>query len=390
MNSNQNFTTPSAEESRMMRLTCEWKPEEDHSFNFDDLIVDDEIFVAVDQSAVDQSVVVVQSEADVFNALYGTHYTQENFDKFTNYREHYGKPNGLTVEDAIEYIQTCHCCNEQLDTFAGEYCSGGCHNHVEELGLPCFRGAGCLICNKQSFMRYCLDTSASSPEPTPTFCSDECLFAGNIYDDDKTIPDFILEVTQFNQECETAFCHCSFEKLKLYADQMNITAKDAVYYSQQCHCCGNLNEQRTTDEFRPYCSERCRAGIEDYGHQCIHIIKNGHCLICDNMTHDPSDFDGVPNHPCDDCSSELTYPPFEYCLDDLIDDIERINCVCNDCFCRNSKYRRMYFRTYPLKNHPCHNPLVSAIYCCNELQVYNQIDDLQVWRDMRQYMMTNY
>jgi hypothetical protein len=204
------------------------------------------------------------------------------------------------------------------------------------------------------------------------------------------MPDFILEVTQFNQECETAFCHCSFEKLKMYADQMNITAKDAVYYSQQCHCCGNLNEQRTTDEFRPYCSERCRAGIEDYGHQCIHIIKNGHCLICDNMTHDLSDFNGVPNHPCDDCSSKLTYPPFEYCLDDLIDDIERINCVCNDCFCRNSKYRRMYFRTYPLKNHPCHNPLVSAIYCCNELQVYNQIDDLQVWRDMRQYMMTTY
>lgn len=218
-------------------ITGEWKyEEEDHSFNFDKLIIDidEEIFV------YDQDETFHQSEADEFNALYGTHYTQENLKKFTNYREHYG----LEVEDAIDYVQTCHCCNEQLDIFAGEYCSGGCHNHVEELGLPCFRGAECLICNNDTF----------------------------------------------------------------------------------------------------------------------------------------------PQQQCDDCSSEITYQPFEYYYDDEIHNVDSIHYVCNACFCRNSNYCRRHVRTYPIRDHPCHNPLANAIYCCNELQVYNQINDLQVWSDLYQYM----
>jgi len=145
-----------------LRMTCEWKPEPVHSFNFDNLILDElempslessrELFCDDDELYVthytqeDYSLLVDdQSEANEFNVLYGTHYTQEDFEKFIIYREHYG----IEVEDAIDYVQTCHCCNEQLDIFAGEYCSGGCHNHVEELGLPCFRGAECLICNRE-------------------------------------------------------------------------------------------------------------------------------------------------------------------------------------------------------------------------------------------------
>jgi hypothetical protein len=131
----------SYESEKNLRLTCEWQPEPEHSFNFDDLIVDEEIFV-VDQLDVDPSEFDDQSEANEFNVLYGTHYTKENLEKFIIYREHYG----LAIEDAIDYVQSCHCCDHQLEIFAGEYCSGGCHNHVEELGLPCFRGAGCLIC----------------------------------------------------------------------------------------------------------------------------------------------------------------------------------------------------------------------------------------------------
>lgn len=208
--------------------------EQDISFNLDKLIIDEEIFV------YDQDETFHQSEADEFNALYGTHYTQENLEKFTNYREHYG----LEVEDAIDYIQTCHCCNEQLDIFAGEYCSGGCHNHVEELELPCFRGTDCLICNNDTF----------------------------------------------------------------------------------------------------------------------------------------------PLQPCDDCSSEITYQPFEYYYDDEIHNVESIHYVCNACFCRNSNYRRRHVSTYPIRDHPCHNPLVNAIYCFNELQVYTKIYDLQVLSDLYQYM----
>jgi endogenous inhibitor of DNA gyrase (YacG/DUF329 family) len=388
MNSNQEFTNPDLSDETLVsesRLTCEWKPEydDDPQFNFDNLIVDELEMPSLESSRE------LFCEADRFNALYGTHYPQEDLEKFTNYREHYGltEHNGVTTEEVIEYIQTCHCCNEQLETFAGEYCSGGCHNHVEELGLPCFRGDSCLICNKESMCHCCGTDSWDGPWLSKTFCSDRCLQVGNFHND-KTIPvpDFLQEVTQFNDEFGTAFCQYSFQKLKMYADQMNITAKDAVCYSQQCHCCGKFNEQRTAEQFRPYCSERCRAGIEDYGHDCIHTIKNGDCLICENASLDHPYFIGVPKHPCDDCSSELTHAPFEYYVVDEIYNIESIQCVCNTCFCRNSNYRRRHVRSYPRKNLACHNPLVSTIDCCNELKVYNQVDDLLVWQDLCQYM----
>ena len=222
-----NYNQDTNEFEKNSRLTCEWKSEEEgHSFNFDE-----EIFVYDQDEAFDQD------EANEFNAVYGTHYTQENLEKFIIYREHYG----LEVEDAIDYVQSCHCCDEQLDIFAGEYCSGGCHNHVEELGLPCFRGVSCLICNREPF----------------------------------------------------------------------------------------------------------------------------------------------PQNQCDDCSSEIMYPPFEYYYDDEIHNVDSIHYVCNACFCRNSNYSRRHVGTYPIRDHPCHNPLVSAIYCCNQ---FTQMDDLRVWSDLYQYM----
>lgn len=107
------------------------------NFNFDYLIIDEDDMPTLESSRE------LFCEADKFNDYYGTHYTPENLDKFNDYQFHYN----LEIEDAIVYIQTCHCCNEQLDIFAGEYCSGGCHYHVEELGLPCFRGTDCLICD---------------------------------------------------------------------------------------------------------------------------------------------------------------------------------------------------------------------------------------------------
>jgi len=233
----------SSENWKKSRLTCEWKPEEeDNSFSFDHLIVDELEMPSLDCSRE------LFCDANDFNVLYGTHYTQENLEKFINYQDHYG----LLTNHAIDYVQSCHCCNEQLHTFAGEYCSGGCHNHVEELGLPCFRGASCLICNRESL-------------------------------DQLIVVDFL--------------------------------------------------EQQ-----------------------------------------------------CDDCSSEFTYPPFEYYYDDEIHNVDSIHYVCNACFCRNSNYSLRHFNTYPVMDHPCHNPLVSSIYCCNELQLYNQIDDLRVWSDLYQYM----
>lgn len=83
-------------------------------------------------------------ELPAFNEAQGTQFNQYQLIKFNEYKDHYG----LSIDEAFDYIQSCHCCNDPLNTFAGEYCCGTCFNHVEELGMPCFRGDDCLICNR--------------------------------------------------------------------------------------------------------------------------------------------------------------------------------------------------------------------------------------------------
>lgn len=87
-------------------------------------------------------------ELPAFNEAQGTQFNQNQLVKFNEYKDHYG----LSIDEAFEYIQSCHCCDNPLNTFAGEYCCGSCFYHVEELGMPCFRGDDCLICNRPSLL----------------------------------------------------------------------------------------------------------------------------------------------------------------------------------------------------------------------------------------------
>jgi hypothetical protein len=83
-----------------------------------------------------------------FNEAQGTKFTQNQLVQFNEYKDHYG----LSIDEAFEYIQSCHCCDDPLESFAGEYCCGSCFYNVEELGMPCFRGDDCLICNRPSLL----------------------------------------------------------------------------------------------------------------------------------------------------------------------------------------------------------------------------------------------
>lgn len=87
-------------------------------------------------------------ELTAFNQTQGTSFSIQDLRKFNYYKDHYG----LDTENAFDYIQTCHTCNSQLETFAGEYCCFACFNNVEELLEPCFRGAECLICHRPPIM----------------------------------------------------------------------------------------------------------------------------------------------------------------------------------------------------------------------------------------------
>jgi hypothetical protein len=211
------------------------------------------------------------------------------------------------------------------------------------------------------------------------------------------VPEFLQEVTKFNQECETAYCQYSFQKLKLYSQQMNIPTKDVIYYSQRCHCCGFINRQLTAEEFEPYCSERCRAAIEDDGDFCYYKDHYKPCLICDNSGREYDDESATPSfitaikNKCYSCLNDFAYPPFEYYSNDYIyiyDGLYQHTDIqsCHDCFCKNSTRLTQFGQNYPIKNLRSHHPVISAISMFKDFQIYNLVDDQQVWTDLFQYM----
>jgi len=88
---------------------------------------------------------------------------------------------------------------------------------------------------------------------------------------------------------------------------------------------------------------------------------------------------------CDDCEEIFTHPYFAYDYNTMYD--SRIHRVCNTCFCENSQFWLPgEVRCVPNKDRGYHNPFVSAIYCFEELELYNLVDDLEVWADLAQYM----
>jgi hypothetical protein len=88
---------------------------------------------------------------------------------------------------------------------------------------------------------------------------------------------------------------------------------------------------------------------------------------------------------CDDCEEIFTHPYFAYYCNTKYD--SRIHRVCNTCFCENSTFCLPgEVRCVPDKDRGYHNPFVSAIYCFEELELYNLVDDLEVWADLAQYL----
>ena len=104
---------------------------------------DNEIDEKNQETFVDNDETEYSLEVCAFNTRYGTNLNTEKLDIFKEYAEH----NWLKVDDALEYMQGCHNCDRQLDTFGNEYCNKRCCENVEVYRYPCFRGNDCLICH---------------------------------------------------------------------------------------------------------------------------------------------------------------------------------------------------------------------------------------------------
>lgn len=179
----------------------------------------------------------------------------ENQKKFYEYKNHYT----LTTETAFLYIQTCHNCDTPLDIFAGEYCSGGCFNHVEELGNPCFRGDSCAICTKSVCLKEINDFYETHYNGKHA-----CAFIEGVI----RRPDV--------DECRIS----KWKLLKSYSAKANIPEYEALEYIENCHCCGETLSLNKDEGI--YCSYTCETAIEKDGYCCYFNDNNNNnnCLIC--------------------------------------------------------------------------------------------------------------
>ena len=83
-------------------------------------------------------------EVCAFNTRQGTCFTTKKLAIFDEYVEH----TGLRIEDALQYIQGCHTCGDQLNEFGSEYCNDHCRDEFGEgPHRECFHGNSCLICH---------------------------------------------------------------------------------------------------------------------------------------------------------------------------------------------------------------------------------------------------
>ena len=61
--------------------------------------------------------------------------------------EEYTIINKISVDEAIEYLKSCHYCGNTDIPFGDEYCNERCQDYAIEFCYPCFRAADCKVCD---------------------------------------------------------------------------------------------------------------------------------------------------------------------------------------------------------------------------------------------------
>jgi hypothetical protein len=118
------------------------------------------------------------------------------------------------------------------------------------------------------------------------------------------------------------------EQLRLYAAKHNITLEEAIDYQTHCHCCGKTVDDGMFDEMNhQYCTARCFEHCEDYWYECD---RGKDCKVCgiwecrarrDSLTaYDIELSNCEPVLAAIDCFKELNvYNQCYECIEDIVD-----------------------------------------------------------------------
>jgi hypothetical protein len=174
-----------------------------------------------------------------FNKINKTKYNEAQYTIFVQFKKKYD----LTVDEALNYIQACHCCGDQIQNFGDEFCSDKCGIYFEYECPKCIYKQCGLVCKICIYNENTEESDASLPVAS--------------------LPDASLPDAQ---------------ALSKYAETHNITIEEAIDYQTHCHCCGNHIANAVFDEVNhQYCNKRCFEHCEDYWYECY---RQAECKVC--------------------------------------------------------------------------------------------------------------
>ncbi len=106
----------------------------------------------------------------------------------------YAEKHNITLEEAIDYQTSCHCCGKQVDDgyFDAEnhqYCKEKCFEHCEEYWYHCFKGQDCKVCDiweyharRDSLTAYDIELSDLEPVLAAIDCFQELQVYPQLYE----------------------------------------------------------------------------------------------------------------------------------------------------------------------------------------------------------------
>jgi hypothetical protein len=125
-------------------------------------------------------------------------YSEEQQDQLIKYAEKYI----LTIEEAIDYQTSCHCCGKTVndtifDAENHQYCKEKCFEHCEDYWYHCFREKDCKVCDiwnyharRDSLTAYDIELSDCEPVLAAIDCFKELSVYPQMYESIKDLVDY--------------------------------------------------------------------------------------------------------------------------------------------------------------------------------------------------------
>ena len=252
--------------------SCEYTEWEIYSFRYKSSVYCNQCAYEVCGIVIDKPQYAFNIDDDIykFNKVNKTKHSEAQYTIFVQFKKKYD----LTVDEAIYYIQACHCCANQIQDFGAEFCSDKCEQYFNNDYAECIYKQCDLAC------KLCIYNDKTFSDDYTVTC-DRCL-SETLYNDSVNYNEQLFCegcAHEYDKELLAPYSEEQVVELSKYAEKHNLTIEEAIDYQSHCHCCGNEVTNPVFDEkTHQYCKKRCFEHCEDYRYDCS---RGEECKVCE-------------------------------------------------------------------------------------------------------------